>query len=39
MRNEMARREVLAISSEHTNNLVEVTNRRGDQKRETCGDF
>jgi len=26
------RREVLAISSEHTNDLVEVTNRRGDQK-------
>lgn len=26
------RREVLAISSEHTNYLVEVTNRRGDQK-------
>lgn len=26
------RREVLAISSEHTNDLVEVTNRRGEQK-------
>jgi len=26
------RREVLAISSEHTNDLVEVTNRRGDEK-------
>lgn len=26
------RREVLAISSEHTNDLVEVTNRRGDKK-------
>jgi hypothetical protein len=26
------RRKVIAISSEHTNNLVEVTNRRGEQK-------
>jgi hypothetical protein len=26
------RREVLAISSEHTNNLFEVTNRKGEQK-------
>jgi len=26
------RREVLAISSEHTNELIEITGRRGEQK-------